>query len=1279
MRARQLEGGVGRDHVWLRCLPILGIACVLVAGFLVIRWFLVDAERSMRSDLTQQARLAARTLNTKNLAMLSGTAADSDRRAYAELKEQLATIRSVIPGCRFVYLMGRSPAGEIFFFVDNEPVGTEEYSPPGQVYEEADDQFHAAFDHQSASTIGPVTDRWGTWVTALAAVEASASGFPDGGHGATVGSVRAVLGVDHDASAWTRQVLALAAPSISLAVVLVIAGVTLFVSFWRARGKSTPRVRRLLIPVALVFTMLLLATSWMLYHQYTHSVDEGLEAHLEYAFREFAVDVEGQEQTLATAAEAIANDPGTAQAVAARAGAPLQARWAGLFDHLHSGADGDYLRFVDPLGRSISRISRLGADPAPGVAVAGASPSRAGDGVQVDVSGMLVLKVTRPIRAGDEVVGYVEIAREIDEMVARRNAHTSIRMGVIVDKRFVDRRAWEEHNRSAGEASRWDRFASVVAYCAHDEAVADLLAPIISVADRETDHRECAIEVTGASSEWRMSASPLPGSSGEELGHVVAAVDATTALDDLESARLLTVLFLGLTVAGFMAFIYTMLRRADHEIDAKQHELEASERQLGATLRSIGDGVVACDANSRVTTLNRVAEELTGWTAFEAHGQAVDKVFELVDAATGESAKAPVSGALASGFAVEMPDASVLVARNGVRTHIACSCAPIRDPSGQVVGAVLVFRDVTEDYLRREMLRHSEERMRSLLASMQDLVFVLDDELAIVAYHSSSHADLLAPPEELLGRRFDEVGLPEDACQQIAVALDRSLHHGEAASAEYSIELDGMGRWFDMRATPFRSQEGDVTGVTCVVRDITRRKAAEEALERQAYELAEANVSLERLANRDGLTGMVNRRRFLELVGYAAQSAGPDMPCAVLFLDLDNFKFVNDSMGHDAGDMLLVQVSKRMESCARPTDVVARLGGDEFALLLPGPSTAAQAEEIAERIVVAMREPFQLGEHTLTATCSVGVSSSDFGATVDTLIQNADTAMYYAKRAGKSAWRSFEPYMLSEVQARIELESDLRAAWANEEFVLLFMPLVDLESGRTTEVEALLRWYSPKRGWVSVEEFVPLAEEINLIGPIGQWVLETACAKARRWQKEWPNAEGLRMAVNVSAKQVQRVAFLEEVKQVLDQTGLSPESLILEVTETMVMTDLARNVDKLAALRELGVKIAIDDFGTGYSSMGQLATLPVDTVKVDRSFVALLGDSVEAAAIVRALVTLCMVLGLDVVAEGIENQDQLVQVQGLGCHRAQGFLFAPPLTETDLRSWMERGMRTSAA
>lgn len=1285
MRASLGEGVVGRNRAWLRYAPILGIAAVLAAGFFVIRWFIADAENAMRSDLSQQARLAARTLSAKNLSALSGTAADEGHSAFIEMKEQLATIRSVIPGCRFVYLVGRSPTGEVFFFVDNEPAGSEDYSPPGQVYEEADDQFHAAFDHKSATTIGPVTDRWGTWVTALAPVETGAVPIPSGDHRADGqssdrnGAVRAVLGVDHDASAWTRQVLALAAPSISLVVVLVIAGVMAFVSLWRARGTSTPRVRRLLIPVALVFTLLLLGSSWMLYRQYTHSVDEGIQAHLDYAFQEFAVDIAGQEQVLETAAMAIADDPRTRQAMVDRAGAPLRALWSGLFDQLRSGADDDYLQFVDTRGSPILRLDRLGAGRAAQSPVAGTDPSKAGDGVQVDGSGMLVLKATRPVRKGDEVVGYVEIAREVDELIAHRNAHTSIRMGVIVDKRFVDRAAWERHNWTAGDSASWDRYANVVAYYAHDAAVADLLGPIASVADLETDHSHCAMEVADSATQWRMSASPLQGASGEELGHVLAAVDATEDLGDLESARLLTTLFLGLIIAGFMAFIYTLLRRADHEIDAKQRELEASERQLGATLRSIGDGVVACDAGRRVTTLNRVAEELTGWDTFDAAGRSVEQVFSLVDPATGDMITAPVGEALATGFAVEMPETSILVSFEGVRTHIACSCAPIRDPSGEVVGAVLVFRDVTEDYLRREMLRHSEERMRSLLASMQDLVFVLDEELSIVAYHSSSNAELATPPEDFLGHRFDEVGLPEKAVQTIGVALERALRHGEAGGAEYSIALSGEARWYDMRATPFRSQDGDITGVTCVVRDITRRKGAEEALERQANELAAANVSLERLANRDGLTGMVNRRRFLELVGIAAQSTGPGEPCAVLFLDLDNFKFVNDSMGHDAGDLLLVQVSKRMESCAGPDDIVARLGGDEFALLLPSPAPVARAEEIAEGIVRAMREPFQLGEHTLTATCSVGVSSSDFGATVETLIQNADTAMYYAKRAGKSAWRSFEPYMLAEVQARIELEADLRAAWANGEFVLMFMPLVDLESGRTTEVEALLRWFSPKRGWVPVDEFIPLAEEINLIGPLGEWVLESACAKAREWQQAWPNAEGLRVAVNVSAKQIQRASFLGEVTQVLDRTGLSPDSLILEVTETMVMTDLARNVDKLAALRDLGVKIAIDDFGTGYSSMGQLANLPVDTVKVDRSFVALLGDSVEAAAIVRALMTLCIVLGLDVVAEGIENKDQLVQVQGLGCHRAQGFLFAPPLTEHDLQRWLECGERPAAA
>ena len=579
-------------------------------------------------------------------------------------------------------------------------------------------------------------------------------------------------------------------------------------------------------------------------------------------------------------------------------------------------------------------------------------------------------------------------------------------------------------------------------------------------------------------------------------------------------------------------------------------------------------------------------------------------------------------------------------------------------------------RDVTERRTMAQAVEEAERRYRTLIQNSQSIIYTIDPT-GVLTFVSPSWETLLGhTPEEVIGQDFrkfvhpEDFAVCEDALRQIVADADSQ------ASAEYRVRhKDGHWCWHRSVGAKVVTDRGvEVVGNSI---DITERKNAESALIQRAAELQQVNAALEIMANRDPLTGLVNRRRFLEVVSQQVElSSQTGEPFALLFIDLDNFKYVNDSLGHDAGDRLLREVAEILKSCVGPNSTVSRLGGDEFAILLEAPHTTAAAESVAARIVRNLESPIDLGENTISATCSVGVVGSDSGSTTEELIQNADTAMYYAKHAGKSRWRTFQPFMTEEVQARLDLEADLRQAWEAREFTLHFQPLIDLDTGKVEEVEALLRWDSERRGPVSPAKFVPLAEEINLIENLGAWVLEEACTKAVRWRSQIPGAEGLRVAVNVSGKQIRQPGFSVDVRRILERTGLPPSCLTIEVTETMIVTDLTSNLAQLQALRDMGVRIAIDDFGTGYSSMASLATLPADAVKIDRSFVNLLGGNIEATAIMRALVTLCQVLNLEVVAEGVETPDQRIQAQALGCRLAQGYLFARPMRETDLFDWL---------
>jgi diguanylate cyclase (GGDEF)-like protein len=435
----------------------------------------------------------------------------------------------------------------------------------------------------------------------------------------------------------------------------------------------------------------------------------------------------------------------------------------------------------------------------------------------------------------------------------------------------------------------------------------------------------------------------------------------------------------------------------------------------------------------------------------------------------------------------------------------------------------------------------------------------------------------------------------------------------------------------------------------------------------------EAEARLVHRAYHDPLTDLPNRARLLERLGQALARAGRrGEPVAVLFLDLDRFKLVNDRLGHAAGDRLLAAVGQRLQRCARPGDTVARLGGDEFTVLLDGLADAAEAERLAAAAAAALEAPFALDGHEVAVSASVGVAVAEPGRGVSPaeLLQDADVAMYRAKARGKARFEVFAPAMGEGVRARAALAADLRRALERVDLRLAYQPVVDLATGRVVAVEALARWEHPTHGEVAPAAFVPLAEETGLIAPLGRWALGEACRQARAWQETV--AAPPAVAVNLSPRQFQQPGLVEDVAEALRASGLPPRLLSLELTEGAMVADADEAVAILRQLKGLGVGLAIDDFGTGYSSLAYLQRLPVDRLKVDRRFVAGLGRDAGDDAIVEAVVGLAHTLGLGVVAEGVETAEQAARLRELGCRLGQGFYFGRPQSAEAVRALLEK-------
>jgi diguanylate cyclase (GGDEF)-like protein len=447
--------------------------------------------------------------------------------------------------------------------------------------------------------------------------------------------------------------------------------------------------------------------------------------------------------------------------------------------------------------------------------------------------------------------------------------------------------------------------------------------------------------------------------------------------------------------------------------------------------------------------------------------------------------------------------------------------------------------------------------------------------------------------------------------------------------------------------------------------------------ERISRVLEETKEHFRHAAFHDSLTGLPNRAMFTELLKAEIESANrrDAHMFAVLFLDLDRFKNINDSLGHTHGDLLLVAFAERLERTLRPVDTLARFGGDEFAILITGMADATDAVRVAQRILDELSEPFVLDKKSAFATASIviALSSSGYDRPED-ILRDADIAMYRAKENGKARYELFDHGMHARAVSRLQLESDLRQAIENKEFCVYYQPIVSLETGRLAGFEALVRWNHPRRGLVCPADFIPVAEETGLIVPIGEWVLNEACAQVRQWQLDSPSHRALSLSVNLSARQVAQPDVLDRIKEALATSKLNPHCLKLEITESVVMENAEAAVLMFKQLRSLGVQLSIDDFGTGYSSLSYLHRFPLNYLKIDRSFVMRLTTDNDNA-IVRTISTLARNLGMEVIAEGIETEEQYQQLKMLGCEYGQGFLFSRPVNNDDVQHLLAQDAR----
>ncbi|MDF9409476.1 MAG: Cyclic di-GMP phosphodiesterase Gmr [Pelotomaculum sp. PtaB.Bin013] len=695
--------------------------------------------------------------------------------------------------------------------------------------------------------------------------------------------------------------------------------------------------------------------------------------------------------------------------------------------------------------------------------------------------------------------------------------------------------------------------------------------------------------------------------------------------------------------------------RVRRMLHARQAEtsLEQSEAFNRTLIDHALDGIITINTDGVIQSFNPASERIFGYSCGDVLGQDINLLMPefYIDYDTCLSGGQIAGEHQRAGAIREISGRR----KDGSAVTIELTISEFYFDEQQLYTVIL--RDISERKRSEEALRESEERHRTLTENTYDLISEIDSNERYL-YLSPNYRDVLGyEPGELIGRKVVDLIYPED-CPAVKASFRRVFEHKAIEQVIYRfIHKSGELRWFESTGKTYQTVTGE-SRVVFVSRDITERQRYEETIRHQAFH--------------DALTGLPNRMLFKDrLTLEIAHAKRNKQMLAVLFLDLDRFKLVNDTLGHGLGDQLLKIIARRLVGYVREDDTVARLGGDEFTVLLPEILQVENAAKVARKILRAVREPVRIDVHELYISTSIGIAlyPSD-GEDAESLLKNADTAMYRAKENGKNNYQLYTPAMNAKAFERLAIENGLRRALDRNEFVVYYQPKVNINTGKIIGMEALVRWEVPERGLIPPGDFIPLAEDTGLIVPIGEWVLRTACAQNKAWQDA--GYPPLRVAVNLSARQFQLQNLVEVVSRVLEETGLEPCWLELEITESVAMQNAEYTVKMLYELKDMGIQLAIDDFGTGYSSLNYLKRFPISKLKIDKSFVREIGTDQDNEAIASTVIVLGQSLKLGVVAEGVETEEQYDFLKQHQCDEMQGYLFGKPVPPEKFEEMIRR-------
>lgn len=901
----------------------------------------------------------------------------------------------------------------------------------------------------------------------------------------------------------------------------------------------------------------------------------------------------------------------------------------------------NFLRVHQPErhGDRIDRFSALKAE-------ATGKPASA---LEVGPLGYLTLRMVFPWYQNGNLIGYIELGEEIEHLYTHIKKISNLDLYVTLNKQILSQQSWESSMKAMGRKAAWNLLPdSVVIFTTLPESNRTLYQHLIQSSNFD--------QIPIGNTIYETFSLPLndPEVADHEIGRIYFAHDVT-ALKQQTRHHLYSAAGIGALLGGVLImFFYLLTRRVEKRLELSSKNLLHSEERFRSLVESSSDWIWEVDVNGRYLYSSPKVKEILGYEVDEIIGKTP---FDLM----GEKEAARPAAAFSVLAQTHQPFTgleNITRHKDGRIIILETSGVPIINENGLFTGYRGIDRDITRRKNDEENLQKASQRL--LLHFQQNPLGVIewDTDFKVVKWNPAAERIFGYSEQEALNRSAEELILAPTATVNVSEIWQKLLSGEEGyRGINENRTKNGKRIFCEWYNTPLKNGKGEIIGVASVVDDITVRREATEKIQHMAYY--------------DTLTELPNRVLFKDRLEQNCLEAKRNKGLVtLLFIDIDSFKNVNDTLGHIIGDLLLIAVATRLKEKMRATDTVARLGGDEFGIIITELKSVEDMEGIIQSLFEKIQAPFKIYEHEFFITVSIGSSTyphDDLNA--DNLIRNADTAMFWAKKMGRNQHQCYQKAMTDQASTLLLLQNDLRKAIQNEELILFYQPQMELKSGTIIGAEALIRWNHPEEGLKSPAEFIAIAEETGLIVPMGEWILRSACLQIQQWQEQ--GLPPFIVAVNLSARQFKEEGFAQSVIQIIRKSGVDPHRIELELTESILAENAIEVNKSLHLFKQAGVRISLDDFGTGYSSLSYLKFFPIDKLKIDQSFVRDLLIDKNDASLIRAIIAMAKALELTTIAEGVETKEQLDFFEREGCNEIQGYFLAKPMPSDRLQQFIE--------